>query len=151
MTLRIPPVLQLAGFLIAAWLADWFLPGLDYEIGLVGLLLVVTLVSTASLIILAALGAFRIAKTTVNPVHPDAAAQLVTGGIFRLSRNPMYLGFAMLLAAGALALGNIAALAMPALFIAAITYLQIIPEEATLRAKFGAAYEQYCARTRRWL
>jgi len=151
LTLRIPPVLQLAGFLIAAWLVAWLLPSLAYDIGPVGVLLAVMLAIIASLILLAALGAFRTATTTVNPVHPDTAAQLVTGGIFRLSRNPMYLGFAMLLAAGAVALGNAAALIFPGLFVAALTYLQIKPEEVALRAKFGADYEQYCARTRRWL
>ena len=76
---------------------------------------------------------------------------MVTDGIYRYSRNPMYLGMALLLAAWALWLGNAAALLGIVLFVALINRYQIRPEERILAAKFGDDYRNYCRRTRRWL
>ena len=76
---------------------------------------------------------------------------MVTDGIYRYSRNPMYLGMALLLAAWALWLGNAAAWLGIVLFVALINRYQIRPEERILAAKFGDDYHSYCRRTRRWL
>jgi protein-S-isoprenylcysteine O-methyltransferase Ste14 len=94
---------------------------------------------------------FLRSRTTINPLKPDAASALVTGGIYRLTRNPMYLGLAMLLAAWAIYLGNLAALATVPLFILYMNRFQIAPEERVLEARFGAQYTAYRARVRRWL
>lgn len=90
-------------------------------------------------------------RTTVNPLKPASAAALVTGGIFRFSRNPMYLGLATLLLAWAVYLGNLAALAGVALFVLYMNRFQIAPEERALEARFGAEYIAYRTRVRRWL
>ena len=100
---------------------------------------------------LAGLLAFRKAKTTVNPLTPGKTAAVVTTGVYRLTRNPMYLGLALILLGLAVYLGSVWALAGPMVFAAYITRFQIAPEERALTARFGAAYSAYCARVRRWL
>lgn len=100
---------------------------------------------------LAGLLAFRRARTTVNPLRPERSSALVSDGVYRLTRNPMYLGMALLLTAWALHLGAWLALAGPLLFIAYITRFQILPEERVMRDRFGEAFDRYAARTRRWL
>ncbi len=93
----------------------------------------------------------RRSKTTVNPLKPDTTTALVTGGPFRVSRNPMYLGVLLVLVGWAVQLGAPWTLAGPVAFVLYIQRFQIVPEERVLAMKFGAAYAQYCARVRRWL
>jgi protein-S-isoprenylcysteine O-methyltransferase Ste14 len=90
-------------------------------------------------------------RTTINPLQPESASALVTGGIYRLSRNPMYLGLATLLLAWAIYLGNVAALAGLPCFILYMNRFQIASEERALEARFGAEYFAYRTRVRRWL
>ncbi|QIQ86174.1 isoprenylcysteine carboxylmethyltransferase family protein [Erythrobacter sp.] len=90
-------------------------------------------------------------KTTVDPVHPERAERLVTGGLYRVSRNPMYVGMALLLgavAAWGFAWGHLAVIA---LFIWWMTRFHIIPEERALEARFGEEYRDYKANVRRWV
>ncbi|HNU10695.1 MAG TPA: isoprenylcysteine carboxylmethyltransferase family protein [Rubrivivax sp.] len=94
---------------------------------------------------------FRAARTTINPMRPQRSAVLVTGGIYRVTRNPMYLGMCSLLLGWAAWLSALAPLAGPPLFIAYMTRFQIRPEEEVLSKIFGAEYERYCTRVRRWL
>lgn len=100
---------------------------------------------------LAGLVAFRRHRTTINPLHPEKTSSLVTGGIYRISRNPMYVGMALLLLAWAVYLESPAALLGIGAFIAYITRFQIIPEESLLSQHFGAEFENYRQRVRRWL
>ncbi len=151
MTLRVPPVLQLAAFGLTAWAAAKLFPGLSFRLGTVGTIGVVALATIGAVILLASLGTFRKSATTVNPIHPGAATSLVTGGLYRYTRNPMYLSFALLLAAGSLALGNLAAFVIPVLFVMVMTEGQIKLEERILRNLFGRQYENYCRQTRRWI
>ena len=94
---------------------------------------------------------FLLAKTTLNPFQLETASQLVTGGIYRLSRNPMYLSLVFILLAWMLYLGSFSALLGVVLFIWYITKFQIKPEEEGLKHLFGDAFTAYCQRTRRWL
>lgn len=100
---------------------------------------------------LVSVGAFWRAKTTVTPLKPEKAKTLVVTGLYRYSRNPMYLGVLMILAGWALWLGNPLNVVLLAGFVAFITVFQIKPEEDALREKFGADYEAYCKRVRRWI
>ncbi|MGF6148850.1 Putative protein-S-isoprenylcysteine methyltransferase [Kingella potus] len=95
--------------------------------------------------------AFRRHRTTVNPHTPDKSRLIVADGIYRFSRNPMYLGMALILAAWALWLSQAAVWLGVAVFVMLITRLQIRPEEQILSEHFGEAYRQYCRQTRRWL
>ena len=94
---------------------------------------------------------FSRAGTTVNPMRPQATRHLVTGGLHRYSRNPMYLGQLLLLGAWAIFLANGLAIALPPLFALYITRFQILPEERALAATFGDAYAGYRRKVRRWL
>lgn len=115
--------------------------GLAVAVGLVGT--VICLLGVAS---------FRRAGTTVNPTRPEGASALVVGGIYRYSRNPMYLGFVLGLVAWGLWLSSTLALACgPLLFVLCLNWLQIIPEERVLEAKFGDSYRTYKNQVRRWL
>lgn len=91
------------------------------------------------------------ARTTINPLDPGKTRQLVTGGVFRLSRNPIYLSLLMLLLAYAIRLDSPAVWLAPVAFVAYVTRFQIQPEERVLQAKFGEAFLAYRRRTRRWL
>ena len=95
--------------------------------------------------------AFLRRRTTVTPLRPEKAAVLVTDGWYRISRNPMYLGMALLLSGWSLVLAAPAGVLAVAAFVWWITEWQIKPEERALRSVFGAAYEAYCARVRRWI
>lgn len=95
--------------------------------------------------------AFRRVQTTLNPVDPGASTTLVVDGVYRLTRNPMYLGFALLLLAFAVWLGTVSALLLVPLFMAYLQNLQIKPEEDALHARFGDSFDAYRQRVRRWL
>ena len=94
---------------------------------------------------------FRRAGTTLNPVVIDQASVLVTDGIYRYSRNPMYVSWAALLAGLSAGLAVPLTALGPLVFVAFITRFQIIPEERVMLAKFGPTYESYRLRVRRWL
>ena len=94
---------------------------------------------------------FRVAKTTVNPKQPQAAKALVTSGVFRLTRNPMYLGLLLLLMAWAVWLSNIFVWPLLVFFHWQMTHQQIKFEENALLDLFGDEYRSYMHRVRRWL
>jgi len=113
--------------------------------------LVITLVVAALLLAAAAIGLFRRHDTTVHPLNPEKASTLVTDGVYRVTRNPMYLGLALLLAAWMVWLACAANLLLLGAFVVAMTELQIKPEERALNALFGDDYREYRRRVRRWL
>ena len=102
-------------------------------------------------IALSGVAAFRRHRTTVNPHLPDRASSVVTSGIYRWTRNPMYLGLLLVLAGWALYLSNAAATLLLPTFVAWMNRFQIGPEERILAAKFGAPFTAYMAAVRRWL
>lgn len=99
----------------------------------------------------AGIAAFRRARTTTDPMKPHAASSLVTGGIYRFTRNPMYVGVTLILVGWMVFLQSPWALAGPVLFIAYIDRFQIRPEERALLVAFGEQYAQYKSQVRRWL
>lgn len=100
---------------------------------------------------LMALRPFLGARTTIHPLRPERTTALVTTGLYRFSRNPMYVGQALALAGFTLWLGHPAGIAAVAAFVAYITRFQIIPEERVLAAKFPEEFAAWQARVRRWL
>jgi protein-S-isoprenylcysteine O-methyltransferase Ste14 len=148
--LKIPPVAQ---FFIAAALMGALAAAVPAgRFGMAGRLLPASLLLLlAGLVGMAGVRAFLRARTTANPLRPEQASRLVTGGIYRYSRNPMYLALLLALAAWGFWLGNaIALLVLPA-FVLAMNRLQIEPEERALEALFGAEFIVYRGRVRRWL
>jgi len=95
--------------------------------------------------------AFRRARTTVNPTKPEKASVLVSSGVYRMTRNPMYVGLSCVLVAWAVFLSSAWALLGPAAFVLYIGHFQIVPEERALVKLFGSEYTNYQARVRRWL
>ena len=147
---RIPPPIVCLLFGVLMWLVA----GVSMRVPIpfqtrLGLALIWALAGIA----IAMLGAqaFRRAQTTVNPLTPEAASSLVVGGIFRHTRNPMYLGLSSVLLGWAIYLAAPWALLGPVLFAAYITRFQIIPEERALAQNFGQAFAGYCAQVRRWI
>lgn len=94
---------------------------------------------------------FRSAKTTGNPNRPEMAASLVTSGIYRISRNPMYVGLIFLLLAWGAWLGSIFSIAIIVIFQQYMTWFQIMPEEKALAKRFAEKYDDYSCQVRRWL
>lgn len=101
------------------------------------------------LLVAASAGMFRRRKTTLNPFGESSA--LVQDGLYRHSRNPMYLGMLLVLTGVALWLGNVPALAAPVVFVTAINRWNIRNEERLLERRFGAEYVRYKQRVRRWI
>jgi protein-S-isoprenylcysteine O-methyltransferase Ste14 len=95
--------------------------------------------------------AFRHAQTTVNPMKPELASSLVTSGVYRITRNPMYVGLSCDLVAWAAYLSSAWALLGPVAFVLYTGRFQIEPEERTLAKLFGNDYAAYQAKVRRWL
>jgi len=102
-------------------------------------------------IFVSAVKSFRIQKTTVNPLDPKQASSLVTSGIFKLSRNPMYLGMLIILLSMAFKFNLIGGLITSIFFYIFITKFQIIPEEAAMNELFGNEFIDYCKKTKRWI
>lgn len=94
---------------------------------------------------------FKRQRTTVNPLQPEKASSLVITGLFKYSRNPMYLGMLLLLLAVTADFNVIGGLLITLGFLVFMTKFQIIPEERALESKFGEKFAQYKGQTRRWL
>lgn len=115
------------------------------------LIIAVAFVLMGAAVALAGVMAFRLHKTTVNPLTPDQSSTLVAIGIYRVSRNPMYLGFLLALLGWSVYLSNWAsALALP-VFVAYMNRFQIQPEERALTRRFGPRFVAYAKSVRRWL
>jgi AraC family transcriptional regulator, transcriptional activator FtrA len=146
--LKVPPVVL--GMIAAAlmWCAASAMPDFLFPSNPV---LALGLALVGALTCLAGIFSFRRAKTTVNPMKPDPISSLVVSGIYRYTRNPMYLGFLLLLLAWAAALSNVLALVSLPAFVLYMNRFQILPEERVLASRFTQDYAEYRARVRRWL
>ena len=146
----VPPPVVVAIIGVVMWAVDRKLALGNFESALqapvAGALLIVGL-----LLMLAAVVSLGRARTTVNPLRPSRASSLVTRGIFRISRNPIYLGDLLVLTALAVWLGNVVNVVLLVPFVWYINRFQIIPEERALSNLFGESYVAYCSRVRRWL
>lgn len=147
---RIPPPLVMLLCAALGYAARWLWPDVGFRVPATALLAGLAMTLGVALNLLPKVS-FQRAGTTVNPLRPSASTALVTGGIYRRTRNPMYLGQALLLFGAMLYLQNLLALLGVPLFVAYITRLQILPEERALAARFADAYVQYRHRVPRWL
>jgi len=94
---------------------------------------------------------FRRINTTVNPLDPGSASHLVVDGIFKFTRNPMYIGLCAAILAFGIYVGTWFVFILLPLFVVSINYLQIVPEEIALQKLFGDEYVSYCNSVRRWI
>jgi protein-S-isoprenylcysteine O-methyltransferase Ste14 len=148
--LKIPPVALalLAG--AAMWCVSALTPSLSWQLPYRQALALFFAIA-GTIVAVLGVASFRRAGTTVNPVTPQAASALVSTGIYRFSRNPMYLGFLLMLLGWAALLANALALILVAGFVAYMNRFQITPEERALSALFGAEFAAYAQRVRRWI
>lgn len=148
--LKVPPPAAALLLAVAMWLATFASSALAFALPY-RLAIALAVAALGGAISAAGLVLFRRVRTTVNPTRPDDASSLVATGIYRFTRNPMYLGLFLVLAGWAIYLTNAVAFAGPLLFVLYINRFQIEPEERALAAKFGTAFDDYRRRTRRWI
>lgn len=150
MELRIPPPLVTLAAALIMWGLSQLAPAT--RIAVPGAAAIAVLLAAAGVVV-AVLGvtSFRRTGTTVNPHTPEKASTLVVHGPYRYSRNPMYLGLALVLLGWAVFLGNLPALLVLPAFIFYMNRYQIAPEERALEARFGADYVRYRQSVGRWL
>ena len=149
MELKVPPALVFLCFGLMMYLLAEFLP-IGYFDFYGRMFLTKILVGIGILIGVLALFQFKRASTTIDPTKPDKASNLVVGGIFKFSRNPMYLALLLVLLALGVFLGNAFNTLIAAGFVGYMNRFQIIPEERILLEKFGRSFKDYCILTRRW-
>jgi protein-S-isoprenylcysteine O-methyltransferase Ste14 len=148
--LKVPPVIQMAIFAGLMLIFAVLLPALSiafFASSLVALVLASIGVAFALLGVLE----FRSAGTTVDPRIPDQSSSLVTNGVYRISRNPMYVGFLLMLVGWGVFLCNIVSFLLLPFFVMYMNRFQITPEERYMLEKFGHEYRQYAAAVRRWV
>lgn len=148
--LKVPPVIVVGIIAGIMHFTSHSLPAvkipLSLRVSLTALIVLLALVSGA-------LGVweFRKQRTTVNPHTPEKSSSLVTSGVFQFTRNPMYLGLALLLLALAVYKSSPLLIAGVVVFILYMNRFQIAPEEGFMKQHFGPEYTDYCSRVRRWL
>ena len=148
--LKIPPAIV---FGLIAW-GMWWIASFDnghFVDPELGQILSWILFGIGALFGAAGVFSFIRARTTVDPHKPEKASSLVTSGIYRITRNPMYVGLGIILGAWAIRLGSLLSMAGVVLFVLYITRFQIIPEERVMKEKFGEEFEEYRSKVRRWL
>lgn len=147
---RIPPLAQVLVTALAIWLLARTVPSLAFSLpGACWWAL--GLAVAGSLFVVLGVLEFRRAQTTLSPISPEQSSTLVTTGVYRLSRNPMYLGFLLLLLGWALYWQNGASLLLLPVFVLSMNRLQILPEERFMLTNFGQQFRRYRERVRRWL
>ncbi|MDR2877557.1 MAG: isoprenylcysteine carboxylmethyltransferase family protein [Chromatiales bacterium] len=146
--LKVPP--PVVGLVIATlmWLASSHVPRFEM---MSSSLLVLLFAAAGVSCDFAGLWAFRRKRTTVNPMAPQKTSAIVDIGIYRFTRNPMYLGMMFMLCGWAMHLSSLWLLCGPLVFLLYIDRFQIVPEERALSSRFGKEYEAYRRRVRRWL
>ena len=90
-------------------------------------------------------------KTTIDPIKFKKVNKLIISGIYKYSRNPMYLGLLMIVISTSIFFLNIFSITTPLLFYCWINRFQIKREEIFLTEKFGEEYMSYKTKTRRWI
>jgi protein-S-isoprenylcysteine O-methyltransferase Ste14 len=148
--LKIPPPVVALLLALAMWQLAALGPALPWPEGTRrGVALALALLGAS--FDFAGLIAFLRRHTTINPLAPRKTTALVTTGIYRFTRNPMYVGLVMFLTAWAVWLGAAWPLLGPVVFVLYITRFQIQPEERVLTTLFCEAYTAYTRRVRRWI
>jgi protein-S-isoprenylcysteine O-methyltransferase Ste14 len=148
--LKIPPPVYMLAFAGLMWLLNKHFPISQFifapwnKIGLLA-------IGAAFLLDLSSLVLFLIKKTTPNPLRPDNSKNLVITGMYRFSRNPMYVGLTLLLLGWAIYLGSITPFLLVPFYPLLLTVQQIRPEERILEQTFGQDYLDYKQNVRRWL
>ena len=148
METKIPPPIVTLAFGLSIYFSRGIFQAVEIKYSFyIGILLLIFGLA----ILISAVRLFRKDKTTVNPLSPEQATKLVTDGIFKYSRNPMYLGMVFILSSMAVLFNLIGGIILIALFCFYITKFQIIPEERAMSNLFSQDFNKYKQATRRWI
>ncbi|WP_318443497.1 methyltransferase family protein [Photobacterium leiognathi] len=149
MSLRVPPPILLLLSILGMYLLSRFYPVMTFDFDgkslLISMLCFIGVIPGFTAII-----AFAKANTTIDPRYPQKTSRLVTTGIYRFTRNPMYLGLVFFLFAAAFYFSALSCFVVVPVFIWVMNNFQIEPEEAVLLAMFGEDYQHYCQTVHRW-
>jgi protein-S-isoprenylcysteine O-methyltransferase Ste14 len=148
--LKIPPVIQAALCIMAMWTLDKYLPILSLQFPFLWLITAIFMIA-GGVIGIAGIFSFVKEKTTVDPRTPEMSGKLVIKGVYRFSRNPMYLGLLLILLGISLMFGSLSSFLPIPIFVWTMNRLQIEPEETALTELFGQSYQDYMYKVRRWL
>jgi len=148
--LKIPPPLVALSAAIAMWSVASFVP-LPELPPMIRKSVAIAMALAGGAFDIAGALSFRRARTTINPMKPYSTTALVSSGVYRITRNPMYVGLLFVLVSWAVFLSSAWALLGPLAFCLYIGRFQIAPEERVLSELFGNEYLAYKAKVRRWL
>ncbi|TDF39746.1 isoprenylcysteine carboxylmethyltransferase family protein [Alteromonadaceae bacterium M269] len=144
-----PPLICIFSALLMWWLSSLSAPfALDEAIRRA---LIFLFLGLGVIVCVAGIIEFKRVKTTVNPLKPETASSLVNSGVYRISRNPMYLGMALILLAFAVYLSSVISLLGIIVFVFYMNKFQIVPEEKAIEGLFGDDYILYKSKVRRWI
>jgi protein-S-isoprenylcysteine O-methyltransferase Ste14 len=148
MSNKIPPPIVTLFFGLCIYLSRPYFPEFSFSIlnslSTISFVLGITVFATA-------VSSFKRQKTTVNPISIEKASSLVVNGVFKYSRNPMYLGMLFILLGLTFKFNLIGGLLFTSLFMIFISIFQIKPEEAAMEKLFDQEWKDYIKNVRRWL
>ncbi|MFT5806698.1 MAG: protein-S-isoprenylcysteine O-methyltransferase Ste14 [Moritella dasanensis] len=147
---KIPPPIITLFFAVIMWGCSLLAPSVEMSLTL-RLILSLVLIGLGIFFAIAGVVSFKKAATTVNPLKPETASLLVTSGVYKYSRNPMYVGLVLLLLAWNVYLSTQLSLFGIMGFMLYMNRYQIKPEESALTTLFGREFTTYQAQVRRWL
>ena len=145
---KIPPPIVTLFFGLCIYLSRPYFP--EFSNSVLNLLSIISFV-VGIFVFAAAVSSFKKQKTTVNPISIENASSLVVSGIFKYSRNPMYLGMSFVLLGFAFKFNVIGGLLFTGIFMLFITIFQIKPEEVAMEKLFDQEWKDYTKNVRRWL
>ena len=148
--LKLSPVMTAILLVILMWLLARNTPGFSIRPD-VRIVICAALMAAGAAVGLSGVWSFRKARTTVNPWRVNASSELVVSGVYRHTRNPMYLGLLLGLLGWGVCLANAFALLLALIFIPFMNRFQILPEERALQQAYGESFGEYCRRVGRWL
>ena len=148
--LKVPPLAVGLVQSVLMWFVTWVVPSFGFMVP-ARTFFSMAMAIAGTVIIGVGIVSFSQAKTTVNPMRPESSTSLVTSGIYRFTRNPMYLGFLLILIGWAIFLSNALAFLSLPLFVLYMNRFQIKPEEKALRGLFGKEFGVHASNVRRWL
>ena len=148
MSNKIPPPIVTLFFGLCIYLSRPYFPEFSFSIlnslSTISFVLGITVFATA-------VSSFKRQNTTVNPISIEKASSLVVDGVFKYSRNPMYLGMLFILLGLTFKFNLIGGLLFTSLFMIFISIFQIKPEEAAMEKLFDQEWKDYIKNVRRWL
>ena len=145
---KIPPTIITLLFLIFNYILSFNFLKIDIPYKYFFTTLLITL---GFYIIIRSSRLFAQAKTSIDPLRPFKSTSLITNDIYKYSRNPMYFGYLLIILGSSVYLENVISIIIIPFFIFTINFLQIIPEEETLKDIYGPRYDEYLSKVRRWI